>query len=291
MLIDLFRKQGANMPSPQSRLLQSILKYAMPGGKQKMTIQERRARTNAQAERFIHPPRNVKVEKLSIGNLPAEWMIPEKLETNRTILYLHGGAYTFCSPATHRGLTGHLALACQARVLVIDYRLAPENPFPAALEDALAAWHWLVALGSHPSHIVIAGDSAGGGLTLATALSLRDAKKTMPAGLVVLSPWVDVAASGEYARPYSADHDPKDPLISPIYADLSKLPPTLIQAGGADFILNDAIRLDEKMAAAGVDVSFKTWKGMTHVFQAFTPWVPEANQAIKEIGDFCLERL
>jgi acetyl esterase/lipase len=263
----------------------------MPGGRKKITIQERRLRTDRQAERFIHAPRGVKVEKFTIGSMPVEWLTPQKIETDRVILYLHGGAYTFCSPATHRGLAGRIALACQVLVLVIDYRLAPEHPFPAALEDALAAWHWLLKQGHTPKHMAVAGDSAGGGLTLATALSLRDAKEASPAALALLSPWVDLVSSKEYATPYAGDADPANPLISPLYADLRHLPPTLIQAGGTEFLLRDSQQLDKKMKAADGDVRFTVYKGMNHVFQAFAPFVPEANRAIREIGDFIQHRL
>jgi acetyl esterase/lipase len=277
------------MPGPQSRLLNSILSYVMPGGRKKMTIQERRLHTDLQAERFIHAPRGVKVEKFTIGSMPVEWLIPQKVETERGILYLHGGAYTFCSSATHRGLAGRIALASKARVLVIDYRLAPEHPFPVALEDSLAAWHYLLEQGISPKNLVIAGDSAGGGLTMATAISLRDKKEELPAALVLLSPWVDLVSSKEYAKPYAGDADPANPLISPLYANLHGLPPTLIQAGGAEFLLWDSQQLNEKMEAAKVDVRFSVYKGMNHVFQAFAPLVPESRQAIVEIGEFIIK--
>jgi len=274
------------MPSPQSRLLNSILSYVMPGGRKKMTIQERRLRTDQQAERFIHAPRGDRLERLTIGSMPADWHTPQTLEMDRVILYLHGGAYTFCSPATHRGLAGRIALASKSRILVIAYRLAPEHPFPAALEDSLAAWYYLLEQGIPPKNLVIAGDSAGGGLTMATALSLRDKKEQLPAALVLLSPWVDLVSSKEYAKPYAGDADPANPSISPLYADLHGLPPALIQAGGAEFLLRDSQQLNEKMEAAKVDVRFSVYKGMNHVFQAFAPLVPESRQAIGEIGDF-----
>lgn len=279
------------MPSPQSRLLTSILTYVMPGGRKKMTIQERRLRTDRQAERFIHAPRGDRLEKITFGSLCAEWHIPNNLLGDRTILYLHGGAYTFCSPATHRGLAGRIALACKSRVLVPAYRLAPEHPFPAALEDSLEAWHYLLEQNVDPRRLIIAGDSAGGGLTMATAISLRDHKEKLPAALVLLSPWVDLAASKEYAKPYAAEKDPANPLISPLYANLQRLPPTLIQAGGAEFLLRDSQKLNDKMTAGEVDVRFSVYKGMNHVFQAFAPLVPESREAIEEIGEFVRNQL
>jgi monoterpene epsilon-lactone hydrolase len=280
-----------NMPSPQSRLLNSILSYVMPGGRRKMIIQERRLRTDRQAERFIHAPRGDRLEKKSIGSLCAEWHVPKGISSDRTILYLHGGAYTFCSPATHRGLAGRIAIASKARVLVIAYRLAPEHPFPAALEDSLAAWQSLLEQGVSPKNLVIAGDSAGGGLTMATAIRLRDKKVELPAALILLSPWVDLVSAKEYAKPYAGDSDPADPLISPLYANLRGLPPTLIQAGGVEFLLRDSQQLNEKMEDAKVDIHFSVYKGMNHVFQAFAPLIPESRQAIREIGEFVQGRL
>jgi epsilon-lactone hydrolase len=279
------------MPSAQSRLLTSILTYVMPGGRKKMSIQERRMRTDQQAERFIHAPRGEKWEKVTFGSLCAEWHLPKDADKDRVILYLHGGAYTFCSPATHRGLAGRIALASHTQVLVIAYRLAPEHPFPAALEDSLAAWQYLLDQGISPKNLVIAGDSAGGGLTMATALSLRNKKGKLPAALVLLSPWVDLVSSKEYSKPYTGNNDPANPLISPLYANLHELPPTLIQAGGAEFLLRDSQQLNEKMETAKNDVQFSVYKGMNHVFQAFAPFVPESQQAIAEIGKFVQDRL
>jgi acetyl esterase/lipase len=279
------------MPSAQSRLLTSILTYVMPGGRKKISFQERRLRTDQQAERFIHAPRGEKWEKVTFGSLCAEWHLPKDADKDRVILYLHGGAYTFCSPATHRGLAGRIALASHTRVLVIAYRLAPEYTFPAALEDSLEAWQYLLSQGISPKRIVIAGDSAGGGLTMATALSLREEKKELPAALVLLSPWVDLVSSKGYAEPYSENQDPANPLISPLYANLHGLPPTLIQAGGSEFLLRDSQRLNKKMEAAKADVHFSVYKGMNHVFQAFAPFVPESRKAIDEIGKFVQDRV
>ena len=262
----------------------------MPGMTRGGNIQERRFRTDQQAEKFIRAPRGDKLERITFGSLYAEWHTPKTLSGDRTILYLHGGAYTFCSPATHRGLTGRIALASNARILVPAYRLAPENPFPAALEDSLAAWKYLLGLGIPAQQLVIAGDSAGGGLALASALSLRDGRKTLPAALVLLSPWVDLVASKEFAKPYAGDEDPANPLISPLYADLRGLPPTLIQAGGSEFLLRDSQQLNEKMEASKVDVRFSVYKGMNHVFQALAPFVPESRKAIDEIGEFVRNR-
>jgi monoterpene epsilon-lactone hydrolase len=274
------------MPKKPSRFMNFLLKSVMPEVKGKVTFQERRERTDQQAERFVHAPRGDALEKLNAGSIAAEWHVPETYKKVRAILYLHGGAYTFCSPATHRALVGRIALASNARALVIAYRLAPEHPFPGALEDALAAWNWLVDQGIPPEKLVIAGDSAGGGLSLATALRLRDDHEKLPAALVLISPWVDLTVAKDYAGPYVGKADPANPLISPLFGDFEGMPATLIQAGGAEFLLGDAEQLNQKMKAAGVDVRLSVYDGMNHVFQLLAPLMRKANQAIREIGDF-----
>lgn len=279
------------MPSLRSRFIYSLVQFAMPGGKRKLSFVERRLRTDAAAERFIRAPRGITVEKVTIGGMHAEWHIPKNHPASRVVLYLHGGGYTFCSPATHRGLAGRIALASQARVLVIDYRLAPEHPFPAALEDALTTWHLLLYQGISVQNLVIAGDSAGGGLALATALRLRQKKEALPAAVVLISPWVDLAASGEFAKPYVGEGDSANPLISPVFGDLSHLPPILIQAGGADFLLEDSRKLERKLVQAEGEVSLEVWKDKVHVFQATAPLDPAASHAIRHIGEFIRKQI
>ena len=221
------------------------------------------------------------------------------------VLYLHGGGYTICSPATHRGLAGRIALLAGARLLSVDYRLAPEHPYPAALEDALDAYHWLLAEGIPADRIAIGGDSAGGGLTLATAVSLSAAGEPLPAALFLISPWTDLTFSGEshqtlkkadpifqgkggasFAPAYAGKLDPALPLISPLFADLHGLPSTLIQVGSDEILLDDSTRLEEKLKSAGVNVDLQIWEGMWHIFQCFAPWFPEAGQAVNRIGRF-----
>lgn len=274
------------------------------------SIQEVRAEIDARAGKGIHIPRGAVSRELVAVTVPAEWIEPRKTASRRAILYLHGGGYTLCSPATHRGLAGRLALTCDARILLIAYRLAPDNPFPAALEDALIAYHWLLAEGISAEQIALGGDSAGGGLVLSTVVSLREAGETLPAALFLLSPWTDLTFSGEsmrtrkkidpmfggdsgssFAPAYVGTHDPAHPLISPLFADLHGLPPTLIQVGNDEILLSDSTRLEEKMKAMGVDARLEVWDGMWHVFQVFAPWVPESGQAIKNIGRFVSERI
>jgi epsilon-lactone hydrolase len=238
---------------------------------------------------------------------PGEWVerVDAAREHRRTILYLHGGGYYFCSPETHRSITLALATGAEARVFVPAYRLAPEHRFPAAIEDAVAAYRDLLASGTAPARIVVAGDSAGGGLALATLLSLRDAGDPLPAAVVLFSPWTDLAATGASLRAndkrdpmfsgetvaqaaliYLGDAAPTNPLASPLYAELMGLPPLFIQASNSEVLLDDSTRLAEKATRAGVTVSFRVWRKLPHVWQFFTPFLPEARQALAETTDF-----
>jgi monoterpene epsilon-lactone hydrolase len=270
-----------------------------------LPVEIRRRRIDAAARRAIRVPRGVCLSTVSANGVPSDWLEPDEAVSGRAILYLHGGAYVICSPTTHRGLAGNIAQASRARGLLIDYRLAPENPFPAALEDALAGYRWLLDKRYSAEHIAIGGDSAGGGLTLATALSLRDNHDKLPGALFLLSPWTDLTFSGESSKS-RADRDPllrldgddwlvniyangrplNHPYISPLFADLHELPPTLIQVGTEEILFDDSIRLEKKARHAGVNVSLETYAGMWHVFQGFAPYVPESHQAIKKIGEF-----
>jgi acetyl esterase/lipase len=291
------------MPSLRSQILARTLKRITETLEAPHSIQEQRTRLDELGRRGIRLPRHVLVCPVQVRGVHAEWVEPRQPAT-AVILYLHGGGYCLCSPNTHRGLAARLALATPARVLLLDYRLAPEHPFPAALEDALNACFWLLDEGVPPQHLVIAGDSAGGGLTLATAIRLREAGAPLPAALVCLSPWTDLTFSGASIRAlagvdpilrwretpmvryYTGDYPPDHPLISPLFADLHHLPPTLIHAGSQEILLDDARRLAEKLHAAGVPVTLEIWPGMWHVFQIFAPFVPEAQQSIEKIGAF-----
>src|SRR5579863_1956352 len=225
--------------------------------------------------------------------------------TRRTLIYLHGGGYFFCTPETHRPITLGLASHADAHVFVPDYRLAPEHRFPAAVDDSVAAYRHLVAEGTPPHRIVLGGDSAGGGLALATLLSLRDAGDPLPAGAVLFSPWTDLAGTGDSiikntksdvmfhgegitkgARFYLGDTHPTHPLASPLYADLAGLPPLFIQASNSEVLLDDSTRLAAKASKAGVAVDFKTWHRLPHVWQIFTPFLPESRAALAEAGAF-----
>jgi len=250
-----------------------------------------------------------KTTPVNAGGVPAEWIAAPGAADDRVMLYLHGGGYVMGSIATHRELAARLSKASGARVLVIDYRLAPEHPFPAAVDDAVAAYRWLLAQNIQSSRIVVAGDSAGGGLTLATLVALRDAKVPLPAAGVCISPWVDMEGTGAsmttrakadpvvqkqgllgMAQLYLGGQDPKSPLAAPLHADLRGLPPLFIQVGDAETLLDDSTRVAEKAKIAGVKVDLEIWPEMPHVWHLFAPFLPEGQQAIEKIGQFVQAR-
>jgi acetyl esterase/lipase len=221
------------------------------------------------------------------------------------ILYLHGGGYVMGSIATHREMVARMSKASGARALLVDYRLAPEHPFPAAVDDATAAYRWLLSQNIKPSRIVVAGDSAGGGLTLATLVALRDAKTPLPAAGVCISPWVDMEGTGAsmttrakadpvvqkqgllgMAQLYLGGKDPKSPLAAPLHADFRGLPPLFIHVGDAETLLDDSTRVAEKAKMAGVKVDLEIWPEMPHVWHLFAPFLPEGQQAIDKIGKY-----
>ena len=245
------------------------------------------------------------VLRVDADGVPAELVSSGEASSGRAILYLHGGGYVIGSPATHRELARRLSVAADADVLSIDYRLAPENPFPAAVEDAVSAYRWLVGQGCDPGDIAIAGDSAGGGLTVATLVSLRDQGLPLPACGVCLSPWVDMEGIGDsmtsrasldpmvqreglvaMAETYLGGADPKTPLAAPLYADLHGLPPLLIQVGTSETLYDDATRLAERAEAAGVETCFESWEEMIHVWHLFAPMLDDGQRAIERIGEF-----
>jgi len=257
-------------------------------------------------------PKDVKFEHIDINGMAAVWISsPEEFDSDKVVLYLHGGGYILGSLISHQDLVARISRAAKARVLFIEYRLAPEDPFPAAVEDAVKLYKWLIENQKiDPKKIVIAGDSSGGGLTLVTLIKLRDENINLPAAGVCLSPWTDVALTSEslirnakvdtflklydlvfMADLYVGDNDPKNPYISPLYADLHDLPPILIQVGTAESIEDDSVRFAEKAKKAGVDVKLEVFDDMIHGFQAFSSWAPEGQDAIDKIGVYIQEKL
>ncbi|MDX2043981.1 MAG: alpha/beta hydrolase [Acidobacteriota bacterium] len=254
------------------------------------------------------PPGGVHVSPINDARVRGEWL--ESGTTERTVYYLHGGGYVACSPKTHRGFTANLSLAANAKVLSLDYRLAPENKFPAALEDAVAGYRLLLEKGENPKKIVIGGDSAGGGLAAATLIALRERGLPMPAGAFLLSPWTDLAATGEtlvtndatdpmlsgtmvhqLAALYYGDASPTDPLVSPLYGDFRGFPPLRIYASNTEILLDDARRLAERAKQQGVTVDLRIWNKLPHVWPIFVAFgIPESKAALGEIAEFIRER-
>ena len=272
------------------------------------TVEQGRARLEALAARAPLPA-DVRRQAVEVPGLCAEWVTAPGAARDRAVLYLHGGSYCYGSLSTHRERAKRVSRAAHAQVLLVEYRLAPENPFPAAVEDSVAAYRWLLAHGVQPSHLAVAGDSAGGGLAIAALVSLRDAGNPMPAAAVCVSPWTDLAGTGDSmtsraaidprikryklmkeAGWYLAGADPRTPLASPLYADLRGLPPLLIQVGTAEVLYDDSSRLAERARAAGVDVTLEVWESMIHGWQAFAYMLPEGQEGINHLGDFVLQR-
>jgi acetyl esterase/lipase len=243
----------------------------------------------------------------AVNDLSAQWVVPSQ-STRGVLLYLHGGGYVQKSDGMHLPLVARIALAAQVKVLYVDYRLAPEHPFPAALDDALAAYRWLQEQHIPPEQIIFGGDSAGGGLALAALAQLRDQQQPLPAAAVLLSPWCDLALQTpialqdrdpqltrvmllRFAQHY-ADQTPLDhPLLSPIHADLTGLPPLLIQAGELEILRGEAEAVTQRAQAVGVSVQLSIYPQLWHVWQIYPPWLlPETGTAIQEIARFIQQR-
>lgn len=247
----------------------------------------------------------VDVETIELGGVAGLKLTPDTVVPGRTLLYFHGGGYVIGSPLSHRGMVSQLAAAMRATAYSMDYRMAPEAMFPAAVDDGLASYKALLDMGVDPAKIIIAGDSAGGGLTLATAISIRDAGLAMPAALAPISPWVNLANDGPtyrvkaqtdpmvtkpgidlMATTYLGEADAKTPLASPLGADLTGLPPMLIQVGSEEVLLSDSTMLAARAGAAKVAVTLEVWPDMVHVFHFFYPMLTDARDAIARLGDW-----
>jgi monoterpene epsilon-lactone hydrolase len=274
-----------------------------------VSLAEQRADFDLLIENYVgHPiplPEGTRVEPVDVDGIPAEWISPPAADSERVVLYLHGGGYVRGSLKSHRDLVARLSSAASVRSLQIDYRLAPEYIFPAALDDALAAYRWLLARGINPEHIVVAGDSAGGGLTLALLQTLRDRNIAMPAGAVLFSPWTDLVGTVEsrtsrneadpiftgerinaLASFYAGTQDKSNPLLSPINADLHGFPPLRIDVGYDEVLLDDSLLIAQHARAAEVPVELIVWDDLWHVFQIFACVLSEAQQSLEQIGRF-----
>ncbi len=255
-------------------------------------------------------PGGVAVSEAYAGGCRAYWHDPAGAAMDRVVMYLHGGGYMMGSPKSHERLVGHIAQAAGCRALNVDYRLAPEHPHPAAVQDATAAYRWLLAQGFRPEHIAISGDSAGGGLTLATLLSIKEQGLAQPAAAVPLSPWTDMEVTGDSfetnaandvmiqrdptkqtAAGFLGEADPRDPLASPLHGDYRGIAPLYIQVGGHETLLDDSTRVAERAQAAGCEVKLDVFPEMQHVFQASVGNMPEATDAVQRIGEWLRVKL
>ena len=289
-----------------ARLSRPLVRLLIKPALHAPTIAEKRRRTERLGRLIRMPlPRGTEILDGELAGVAMEWISNAGAADAGVMLYLHGGAYVLGSPRTHRDLTVNLARRCGLRVAALDYRLAPEHPFPAAVDDALAAYGALLTQNISPAKIFIAGDSAGGGLALACALHARSAGLPMPAGLVLFSPWLDLGLSGnsmtgkaageitlsaellrasaaEYLQGRPATH----PLASPLFADLRGLPPLLIQVSDTEILYDDSRRLAEAARAQGVAATLETWPGLWHVWQLMAGLLPEARRALESVANF-----
>jgi epsilon-lactone hydrolase len=297
-----------------SRAMQDVIdafrdRQQAGAGQAATTLEERRA-TFTPGGRVHLVPDDVLVREVSAGGVPAHWLAAPGADADRVLLFLHGGGYELGSLRSDGELAARLGRASGMRVLLPEYRLAPEHPFPAAIDDVLAAWRWLCTdQGLSTRSIAVAGDSAGGGLAVALLVAARDAGEAMPAAAVLMSPTVDLSSSGasmtervdqdpistpdmlrQFAADYLAGADPRTPLASPLFASLSGLPPLLVQVGTADLLLSDSERLARTAAEAGVDVSLEIGEGLPHVYQIMLG-TPEAAEATEHIGTFLRARV
>jgi len=259
--------------------------------------------------KLLVPAFGVSVETDKINGLDAEWLTPKDRMDGKLLLYLHGGGYIVGGCDMHRQMVSHIARAGRIHALLPEYRLAPEHKFPAAVDDAVAIYRTLLGMGIKAEDIIFAGDSAGGGLAVATLLALRDAGDNLPAAVVLLSPFLDVTGSGDSMRTraaqdpwfraedlpivadhYCESHQQRFPLVSPVFANVEGLPPMFIQVGDHETLLSDSERLADECIAAGIDVELQVWPEMWHVFQMFAAKMPESRQAIKKMGAYIQSR-
>jgi len=269
------------------------------------SLAQERAGFRAMERLIPRPPRDTRTLRVDAGGVPGDCIAVPASRGDRHVLYLHGGGYRVGSAAIYRHFTWRLAAAAQARLLIIDYRLAPENPFPAALDDAAAAYRWMLAKGADPRRLAVMGESAGGGLALALLLKLRDEGVPLAAACVAMSPWTDLALTGasleqnaasdpmlnaddlpRFAADYLAGADPRNPYASPLYGDPAGLPPALIFAGSDEILRDDATRMAQKLRDAHSHVELQIWPRMPHAWPLLVPVLPAARAAIGEIGRF-----
>ncbi len=301
------------MPSMRARVLLRLFRSRSKGVKTDWTTLAAIHRFREQAEkgaaRFGSVPKGITCTSVDVDGRPGEWIRPAAAPADRVILYAHGGGYISGSITDHRGVVAKLARRSGVATLLFEYRLAPEHPFPAAVEDSVRAYRWLLNQGFKPEQILLAGDSAGGGLALVLLLALRQQSIPLPAGAVAISPWTDLLSRGEsyvtnaavclspegtwtaFGDHYAAGQDKGQPLISPLYGDLQGLPPLFITTGGAEVLRDDAIHFADKARQAGVAVTLIVGAGLFHCYPVLAPYFPEATRAMNGICDFIRNQL
>lgn len=293
------------MPSPQAKEVEQIIqeyKAGVIGMGQALTMDQRRAVTDGIGQ-WATVRDDVDLEGVELGGRHASLYVPAAAEPGMVVLYLHGGGYVMGSLTSHGRLMAHLAHHCSAPVYGLDFRRAPEDPYPAALDDARSAYTALLEMGWNSDQIILAGDSAGAGLVLAVMALSREAGESAPAGGILLSPWLDLAltadsmerlAAGDpwttrptletFGKFYAGDVALDDPKVSPLYMDFAGLPPILIHVSASEILLDDATRARDRASASGVEVEFRSWEGVPHVFQLFAGNLPEAEESLKDIA-------
>jgi monoterpene epsilon-lactone hydrolase len=299
--------EATAIPTLRARIMNFLVRLVVkhwPRGDQRALTRNARFLFGQSAGMNFAVSFKVNYERVENTDLCGEWVIPEANEfEDKAVLYLHGGGYISCSPRTHRAITAALARSLRRRVFVPDYRLAPESPFPAAVDDAARAFTWLMEQGFTSNNIAVAGDSAGGGLVVALLLRLKSTGQPQPACAACLSPWVDLTGEwnygngdscsmfwpsdiGAFAMLYLNGASPRLPEASPVFADLKGLPPLLIQASNSELLYDEAVRLHEKAQRSGVESTLRVYAGLPHVWQMFAFLIPEAGIAMREIAGF-----
>lgn len=298
------------MVSKQSQRVKAWLYKNVKNGPAAASVQEARHNMAALEKIQVLPP-EARIESVHEEKFSGKQVSWGRVFVNRTILYLHGGGYILGLNKPSLGFAAVLSKASECPIFALDYRLAPEDPFPAALEDALAAYHWLLEKGIRPEDIAFVGDSAGGGLALATLIALRDAREKLPAAAALICPWTDLAGTGESIQTnaacdpffnldsieansaplYAGEYDLRHPLISPLYAELHDLPTMLIHAAADDILLDDSTRLLTRGKAAGLEITMEIWEEMWHVWHMYAGSVPEGREATIKIGEFLKQKL
>ena len=299
------------MASPQSDIIKTLYSSWSAAAKDNpdRSLEEMRAQFEHWGD-ITGEPGGVDYIEVDAGGVQAMWAIPKGAAADRVLLCCHGGGYVVGSMFTHRKRFGHIAKACDARALIIDYRRAPEYPHPAQVEDAVKAYQWLLREGFDPAHIATTGDSAGGALCTTVLLALRDQGVQLPAAALPMSPWYDMEISGEsirlnahldciakeetvrgMAESYLGETSPKEPLANPLYADLQGLPPIYIQVGSHEALLDDSTRFEARARSAGVDVRLDVFEEMQHVFQFLAGTAPEADEAVQRMADWLRPRI